>query len=66
MERKTMKDDSIFIFLMATGAALLLGFIIGFASQESYWQQEIINKGFAEWHLVDGTRQTQFKWKEKQ
>jgi hypothetical protein len=61
-----MKDNSIFIFLLATGTALLFGFIFGFATQESYWQQEIINKGFAEWHLVDGTRQTQFKWKEKQ
>jgi hypothetical protein len=43
-----------------------MGFAIGFITQEKYWQQEIINKGFAEWHLVDGTRQTQFKWKEKQ
>ena len=58
-------NDILFV-VIATVAALLIGFAIGFAIQESYWQQEIVNKGFAEWHLVDGTRQTQFKWKEHQ
>lgn len=59
-----MKDDNAVLILMVIVAALLVGFAIGFATQESRWQQEIVNKGFAEWHLVDGTRQTQFKWKE--
>ena len=60
-----MKDNSIFIFLLATGAALLIGFTIGFSAQESRWQQEIVNKGFAEW-IVTGQNETQFKWKEHQ
>jgi hypothetical protein len=58
--------DIVILFAILTVAALLIGFVIGSATQESSWQQEIVNKGFAEWHLVDGTRQTQFKWKEKQ
>jgi len=61
-----MKDNDILFVVIAIVAALLFGFIIGFITQESSWQQEIVNKGFAEWHLVDGTRQTQFKWKDKQ
>ena len=61
-----MKDDVILFVAIVAVAASLMGFAIGFITQEKYWQQEIINKGFAEWHLVDGTRQTQFKWKEKQ
>ena len=61
-----MKDNDILFVSIAIVAASLIGFAIGFITQESYWQQEIINKGFAEWHLVDGTRQTQFKWKDKQ
>ncbi len=60
-----MKDNNILFVAIVTVAALL-SFAIGFSIQESYWQQEIVNKGFAEWRLVDGTRQTQFKWKEKQ
>jgi len=66
MEGKTMKDEDILFVSIATVAALLFGFIIGFITQESYWQQEIVNKGFAEWHLVEGTRATEFKWKEYQ
>ena len=66
MEGETMKDNDILFVVIAIVAALLFGFIIGFITQESSWQQEIVNKGFAEWHLVDGTRQTQFKWKDKQ
>lgn len=66
MEGKTMKDNDILFVVIAIVAALLIGFVIGFATQESSWQQEIVNKGFAEWHLVDGTRRTEFKWKEKQ
>lgn len=59
-----MKNDNSIIFLFATGLGLLIGFAIGFSLEDNYWQQEIVNKGFAEWHLVDGTRQTEFKWKE--
>ncbi len=66
MEGKTMKDNDILFVSIAIVAASLIGFVIGFATQESSWQQEIVNKGFAEWHLVEGTRATKFKWKEKQ
>jgi uncharacterized membrane protein YraQ (UPF0718 family) len=61
-----MKDDDILFVVIAIVAALLIGFAIGFITEKSSWQQEIVNKGFAEWHLVDGTRETEFKWKEKQ
>ena len=61
-----MKDDDILFVVIAIVAALLIGFAIGFITEKNSWQQEIVNKGFAEWHLVEGTRATKFKWKEKQ
>jgi hypothetical protein len=60
-----MNDNNILLAVIFV-FGLVFGFVFGFAITSDHWRQEIINKGFAEWHLVDGTRETEFKWKEKQ
>lgn len=68
MERKIMNDDDIFHLLSAFGFGLIFGLFIGWATMSrcNISQQEIIDKGFAEWQIVTGTSQVEFKWKEKQ
>jgi hypothetical protein len=34
------------------------------AAQRDALKQEAVDKGFAEWHIVSGTKETEFKWKE--
>lgn len=55
------------ILLVAVFAiGLISGVAVSFAITTNQWQQEIVNKGFAEWHIASGTREVEFKWKEKQ
>ena len=35
------------------------------AEQRDQLKAEAVKRGFAEWYIVDGTRETEFKWKEK-
>lgn len=58
-----MKDENIltaFVF----GVGLFFGIAFGYAVKEDHWQQEIVDKGFAEWQIVTGTKELEFKWKE--
>lgn len=34
--------------------------------QRDALKQEAVDKGFAEWHIISGTKETEFKWKEPQ
>lgn len=34
------------------------------ANQRDNLKQEAVDKGFAEWHIISGTKETEFKWKE--
>jgi hypothetical protein len=34
------------------------------AAQRDSLKQEAVDKGFAEWHIISGTKETEFKWKE--
>lgn len=65
MERKTMNDDNILLLIVA-GLVLFIGLVIGWSVNSDSWRQELVDKGFAEWHIVTGSRETEFKWKEKQ
>ena len=57
-----MKDENI---LLAIAIVIgLLGSALGFVISADHWRQEIVDKGFAEWHIIPGTRETEFKWKE--
>lgn len=65
MEGKTMNDDNILLLIVA-GLGLFIGLVIGWSVNSDSWRQELVDKGFAEWHIVTGSRETEFKWKEKQ
>lgn len=43
-----------------------LGFVCGVCAASDYWRQQIVDKGFAEWQMVKGTKEVEFKWKENQ
>lgn len=58
-----MNDDGICLVIVA-GFGLFFGSFIGWGITSDYWRQEIIDRGFAEWQIVAGTREVEFKWKE--
>ena len=58
-----MNDDS-FLLLMGAGFGLFFGSFIGWGITADHFHQEIIDKGFAEWRIIPGTREVEFKWKE--
>ena len=47
-------------------ALILLLFILAMvaASQRDGLQQEAVDRGFAEWRIIEGTRRVEFAWKE--
>ena len=49
-------------------ALILLLFILAIAmvaaSQRDGLQQEAVDRGFAEWRIIEGTRRVEFAWKE--
>lgn len=57
-----MKDENILLVITFV-IGLLFGSAFGFAISADHWQQEIVDKGFAEW-VIKGKNQTEFKWKE--
>lgn len=47
-------------------AFLLLTLAVTFmvAHQRDSLKQEAVDRGFAEWHIIEGTAETEFRWKE--
>jgi hypothetical protein len=43
---------------------LILAAVFAVAYQRDALKQEAIDKGFAEWQIVTGTKEVEFKWKE--
>ena len=58
-----MKDENI-LLAIAFVIGLLFGSAFGFTISADHWRQEIVDKGFAEWHIISGTKEIEFKWKE--
>jgi hypothetical protein len=48
----------VLMFILITVAAFVV------AAQRDALKQEAIDKGFAEWQIVTGTKELEFKWKE--
>lgn len=46
--------------------SLAAGLILGMSVENSIWAQEMVNRGYAEWQIVTGTKEVEFKWKENQ
>lgn len=45
-------------FLLVLAAAFMV------ANQRDSIKQEAVDRGFAEWHVIEGTSDTEFRWKE--
>jgi len=60
-----MNDDNIVLVIVAL-MALFVGSVFGWYICSDSWRQEIVDKGYAEWQIVKGTREVEFKWKENQ
>lgn len=61
-----MENDNALVPGILFVLGLLFGAVASFAITNDHWRQEMVNKGFAEWHITSGTREVEFKWKEKQ
>ncbi len=59
-----MNEDSPTLFVIAVTIALFVGGVFGWCLSSDSWRQELVDKGFAEWQIVEGTREVEFKWKE--
>lgn len=59
-----MNEDSPILFAIAATMALIFGGVLGWCICSDSWRQELVDKGFAEWQIVAGTREVEFKWKE--
>jgi hypothetical protein len=60
MSEKTIELLSFICFILVLFTALMV------AQQRDELKQQAVDKGFAEWHIISGTKETEFKWKEPQ
>ena len=51
-------------WLMALCFLLMLAAAFMVANQHDELKQEAVDRGFAEWHVIEGTSETEFRWKE--
>ena len=49
---------------MVTGINHYIAALFAVLVQRDALKQEAVDKGFAEWHIISGTKETEFKWKE--
>lgn len=59
-----MNEDSPIIFAMVATMALIFGGVLSWCICSDSWRQELVDKGFAEWQIIAGTKEVEFKWKE--
>lgn len=45
---------------------VFMGIVLGLCIASDHWRQVIVDKGYAEWQIVEGTKEVEFKWKENQ
>lgn len=55
-----------FLLCLLAGAILLLGYMCGTVDGRTQAQQQAIDRGHAEWRIIPGTSETEFKWKDEQ
>ena len=57
MSEKTLELLSVICFILLLVATFMV------ASQRDELKQEAVDRGFAEWRVIEGTKETEFKWK---
>lgn len=59
-----MNEDSPMLLVTVATMTFIVAIVLGWCLSSDSWRQELVNKGFAEWQIVAGTREVEFKWKE--
>jgi hypothetical protein len=57
MSEKTVEILSAVCFVLLLIAALMV------AQQRDELKQQAVDRGFAEWRIIEGSKETEFKWK---
>ena len=58
--------DDIVTSVLTHVLCLFVGIVLGLCIAIDHWRQKIVDKGYAEWQIVKGTKEVEFKWKENQ
>jgi hypothetical protein len=59
MDKETYLEWSLVLITI-----ILIAGLFAVADERDALKQEAVDKGFAEWQIVTGTKETKFKWKE--
>lgn len=60
MNEKVLELIAVGCFIFLLVAALMV------AQQRDELKQQAVDRGFAEWQIISGTKETEFKWREPQ
>lgn len=59
MSEKAIEILSAVCFVLLLVAALIV------AQQRDELKQQAVDRGFAEWRIIEGSKETEFKWKDE-
>jgi len=59
-----MDKETYLEWLLVLITIILFAGLFAVADQRDSLKQQAVDKGFAEWHIISGTKETEFKWKE--
>jgi len=59
-----MNKETYLEWLLVLITIILFAGLFAVADQRDSLKQQAVDKGFAEWHIISGTKETEFKWKE--
>jgi hypothetical protein len=61
MDKETYLEWSLVLITIILIAVLVA---VAVAGERDSLKQQAVDKGFAEWQIISGTKETEFKWKE--
>ena len=59
-----MNKETYLEWLLVLITIILIAGLVAVADQRDSLKQQAVDKGFAEWHIISGTKEIEFKWKE--
>jgi bacteriorhodopsin len=59
-----MNNETYLEWLLVLITIILIVGLVAVADQRDSLKQQAVDKGFAEWQIISGTKETEFKWKE--
>lgn len=59
-----MNKETYLEWLLVLITIILIAGLVAVADQRDSLKQQAVDKGFAEWQIISGTKEIEFKWKE--